>query len=401
MSTFAIKLNLFLLSVILFVGCSVFLLLNHVDTIDKYIPGEAETYLHLNINSTYKLNTEKKDHLLNWLESKSTINKEGWKNLLLNVKNELGLFSMNGQIFVLAKENKDLSAYLAKENQSFTQNDKGIIIPALTLTQTSLIDQSWYKEVKNKVTFSDFVLYSKDLGKIEKTVPLLKTPDLYPIAAFGDINRDKITLDVIGNVGQSKIKLSKANIKDIPAGTKLYLRNIEAKTITSLKVPEETLELSIINLLSGPIEYLKNEEGCVIYINKTQNSLNELKASILDTVALLHPVEIERELIDGTIGIHLVADTGLSEYFAQVDNKWGTLVETEESPFQFNLTVEELENSLVITLNNPQKAEIITSNCKLPKFRKSSSLYLSTNIPEWHNVFIQNKNQTELSICID
>ena len=401
MNKFAIKLSLFLLSVVIFIGCSVFLLLNHVDTIDKYVPGEAETYLNVNIHSTYKLTAEKKDHLLNWLESKSTINKESWGNLFLNVKNELGLFSMNGQIFVITKENKELTTYLAQEKQSFTKNDKALIIPALNLTQTSLIDQDWYNSLKNKITFSDFVLYSKDLGKLEKTVPLLKTPDLYPIAAFGDIHKNNVTLDVIGNVGQAKTKLTKANIKDIPAGTKLYLRNIEAKTITSLKVPGENIELSIIKLLNGPIEYLKNEEGCVIYIDKTQNNLAELKSSILDTVALLHPVEVEKELPDGTIGIHLVADKGLSEYFAQAGNKWGTLTERDESPFQFDLVVEETENNLVITLDNPQKDELITSKCKLPKFRKSSSLYLSTNIPAWNNVLIQNKNQTELTICID
>jgi len=401
MNNFPIKLTLFLLSIILFVGCSVFLLLNHVDTIDKYIPGEAETYLHLNINSTDKLNADKKDHVLNWLESKSTINKEDWENLLLNVKNELGLFSMNGQIFVLTKENKDLIDYLSQEKQSFSQNDRGIIIPALTLTQTSLIDQSWYKEIKNKVTFSDFVLYSKDLGKIEKTVPLLKTPDLYPIAAFGDIHKNNISLAVIGNVGQAKTKLENSNVKDIPTGTTLYLRNIEAKTITALNIPEENIELSIIKLLSGPIEYLKNKDGCVIYINKTQNNLAKLKSSILDTVALLHPVEVERELPDGTIGIHLIANKGLSKHFSQVGNKWGTLTETDEYPFQFDLVVEETEKNIVITLNNPQKTELITSKCNLPKFRKSSSLYLSTNIPAWDNVLIQNKNQTEISICID
>lgn len=401
MNNFAIKLNLFLVSVILFAGCSVFLLFNHVDTIDKYVPGEAETYLHVNINSTHKLKTEKKDHLLNWLESKSTINKEGWENLLLNVKNELGLFSMNGQIFVITKENRKLSAYLAQEKQSFTQKDKTIIIPALNLTQSSLIDQDWYQKVNAKVTFSDFVLYSNDLGKIEKTVPLLKTPDLYPIAAFGDIHRNKVTIDVIGNVGQAKTKLAKSNIKEIPSKTRLYLRNIDANTINALTVPEESLELSIINFLNGPIEYLKNEAGCVIYVNKEQNNIDNVKSSILDTIGLLHPVEIEKELPDGTIGIHLVADSSLSEYFAQVGNKWGNLTEQEEYPFQFDLSVEELEKNLVITLNNPETTELITSKCKLPKYRKSSGLYISSPIKAWENVLIQNKNQTELSICID
>lgn len=401
MNNFAIKLYLFFLAIILFVGCSTFLLLNHVDTLDQYVPGEAETYLHVNINSTYKLNADKKDHILNWLESKSTINKEGWQQILLNIDNEIGFFSMNGQIFALTKENKSLSNYLVQEKQSFTQKDKAIIIPALNLTQTALTDQAWYKSLKNKITFSDFVIYSKDLGKLEKTVPLLKTSGLYPIAAFGDIHRNKVTFDVIGNVGQTKTRLTKSNIKEIPTGTKLYLRNIKAKTIASMKVPGETLELSIIKLLTGPIEYLKKEGGSIIYINKTQNNLNELKSSILNTVALLHPVEVERELPDGTIGIHLVADEGLSDYFDQVGNKWGTLAESEEYPFQFDLIVEETEKNLIVTLNNPEKSKLITSKCKLPKFRKSSSLYLSTNVPAWENVLIQNKNQTKLSICID
>lgn len=401
MNNFILKLNLFLVGVVLFVGCSIFILLNHGDTIEKFVPAEAEAYLHIDVPAAQTLNTEKKDHFYNWLEAKSTLDSNSWKELLSKTKTEIGFFSINGQIFAISKANRNLNSYLSENNVSFVKKDDIIYVPALHLSEKSLINEEWYQKTKEKISFSDFVIYSKDLAKIEKTIPLLKTPTLYPLAGFGNIHKDYLELDVKGQVGQAKTKLTEANIKHIPANTSLYLRNIDTKTLNLLKTPGENLEFSIISLVNGPIEYLNTENGSILYANKGLNTLNDLKSKIINTIGLLYPIEKEVELPDGSTGIHLVADTSIAKYFVQNQNTWKTRENVEDIPFDFELSIQEEEEQLIVTLNTPLVAKATTQKCNFPKFRKASGLYLTTSQENWGNILIQNKNQTKISICID
>lgn len=397
------KISLLSLSFILFILCLVFLLLNHNDTLAQFVPGQAENYLHLNPLTTQILNNEKQAHLFNWLSEKSSLSIDEWRGIIKNARNELAFFTINGQVFALSKENNNILNYLSDSSISYEKSGKYLYIPQLNLDvfDRYLTDQAWYNQINKTIAFGDFVIYSRDLSKLETNVPLLKKPELYPMMAIGQIHKDYITLSAIGTSTPKKQKLNATNIKTIPTNTNLYFRNINTNDLNLFNLSDYNLEYSILSLLKGPTEVLKTDTGSIIFADKTENSLEELKSNILKTIALLYPVEKEVELPDGSLGIHLVADQSINQYFTSLNNQWGTLAETDESLLDFNLLVEELEKSLSVTINYPNSSTSNVSKCNLPKFRKSSGLYIKINITGWSNLMALNKNQTKTSICID
>src|SRR3989339_1593155 len=325
MHNFFLKFYLLIFGILFFVGGILFLLLNHVDTLYRFVPAEAENYLHIQPRSLNELSEAQRTEIYGWLKNHSSISENAWKNILESKQRELGLFSLNGQIFGVVRNNNQIKSLLLSKGISTAYNKQVVFFPHLALSNpivSSLADQAWFKTVRQRICFKDFILYSHNLNTLQLNMPLLKNAEL-PVTSFlGNFNDKTVRIETLGQVGQAKAASIADPLKTLPKETISYFRNLQVEEMAKFNAVSDNLELSILQKLSGAIEYYKDNVGSQVKISKKSQTLEQLKKAVLSSLARLYPSRTERILPDGSVAINLIANEDAWVFVESAPGEW-------------------------------------------------------------------------------
>lgn len=401
MNKFFLKFYLLIFGILFFISGALFLILNHVDTIYRFVPAEAENYLHIKPKLINELSDSQKTEIYLWLKNHSSLSETAWKNLFASKQTELGLFSLNGQIFGIARNNKLIKLALTTNNISYIENRRVLYFPEIVMENKYLNQKNWFKNVHQRICFKDFILYSHNLNALQLNMPLLKNTEL-PVTTFlGNFDDQTVIIETLGNVGQQKVASTHDLLKTLPESTLGYFRNLRIEEIAKFNAVSDNFELSIIQKLGGGIEYYQDNNGSQAKITKADALLEQVKKAVLSSLAQLYPSRKVRILPDGTAAINLIADEQTWEFIEFAPGNW-ILQEKEasEEP-KIKLSLKESTTNYILTFGTPSLAGTNESKCKLPKFSKAGIIFSKTNNQNFKNILIQNKNQKKLLICID
>ena len=404
MNNFYLKFYLLIFGILLFVGGILFLLLNHVDTLYKYVPAEAENYLHIQPKALNQLSDGQRSDIYRWLQDHSSVNELAWTKILESTQREIGLFTLNGQVFGITNNNKKFKEMLVIQHVSSSFNKNVILFPYLELKQPqieTLADQNWFKDVRQRICFKDFILYSQNLSALQLNMPTIKNAELPVMSFLGNFDDGIIRIETLGNIGQTKSSPIDEPLKTLPAQTLSYFRNLRVEEIAQFNAVSDNLELSIIKKLDGGVEYYKDAYGSQIKIAKTALTIDQLKKAILSSLAQIYPSKKERILPDGSVAINLIADENAWNFVEVSPQHWLLPRTNSSDETEIILSLKETTDTLTLTFNAPDFAGIIDSKCSLPKFSQKGVIFTHTSNQNFKTILILNKNQKKVSICID
>ena len=407
MHFFFLKLTALLSAVVVTILCLIFLFASHNDHLVQFVPGEAEAYLHAETRDLLKLPQNQWQTYTAWLASKSAISADRWGSLFRSLNDEIGLFSLNGQVFGVTNNNYRTHGLIARQEIPFTVENKIIYFPALNVSSNKLTDSPWFHTTRRKIVFSDYVLYFKKLNG--NTFPFPSLGNEKPIAAFGHVNNGVLKLKVRGDVGQDVRGKQPPQLANLPDNFNFYFRNIDTGAMTQkAEYTAENFRFNLLKLIKGPVEYLDTTAGFTLFANTMDNPLEELKSNLANLLALTEPTRKEKALPDGTVAIQRVVDP----------SAWQFKETLEDGQSVWELTNVNQENSLSILqrgkmysikhypkASNPEWTISTDIFDKCNKFRNESSALLNlkqlSKQTSLNNLYLINQSASKLVVCID
>jgi len=404
MNKFTYSLSLFIIGCIASALGILFLLFNHVDTLYHYVPGSAENYLHIKPQSLNELTPAQKQEIIIWLSAHSTLDQEAWQQILSLNTRELGLYTLNGQIFGLVKKNHVTENFFNGSILKSVVTKKVIFFGGRVLGKEdlqSLAQSAWFKSVRQKILFKDFVFYSQNLKTLNLGLPTIKNAEIPLISLLGNIKDARVQASILGNVGQAKDKFITNGLSRLPASTIAYFRNLSLSNIDKFKTISTNLEFSILQKLPSNLEYFKDPAGSELKLPKDSITLERLKQVILDATAQIYPTRTEKILPDGSIAINLIANKQAWSFVEFSPKHWILPPITEDKTTPALIDLMETQNDYRITFGSPNFNGELESKCELPKFSQNGIIYYNLGLNSFENLLIQNKNQKKIKICID
>ena len=361
---------LIIFSIIIFIGSWIFLLGQTQDYLAQFIPSQAETYLHTKIKTINSLEINKFTYFINFLSQKSNLKPEQWQELIKNIDNQVGFFTINQQIFLVTNKNNNLIKYLESNNLSFLEQNDLIYYPELKLNETSLDKQAWFIKIKPKTYFNDFNIYIKDPNSLNLAYTFNKSEN-EPILIKGIIKSNTVKLllkDSVLTKNHKKFESEPLNSDFIAYFNGITVENLEQQTNFSAN----NFIYHLAQSINGPIELLRTTTYDKIVLQKKLNNIENIKQSISNILAYIYPTEKQKELPDGTIATNYIADPAqwtlaLAEHTDEHSNyliqniKPDFNVSLEESTD--NITVIFNQNSNISTTEQDQVTAITTKDC--------------------------------------
>lgn len=400
---FWLKFGFILFSIMLFFVCAVFLIFNHNDNLKNYVPAEAEIYLHSKPRQYKSLPPNQKNFYLNWLEAHSSLSKSAWQSLLQNHNGEIGLFSINEQVFGVIKSKKAAIDALNAQGVSFVRDGEALFFPSLHVSEEKLKDRIWFQKISNRISFADILIYVKD--NLSLPLPILEIA-AEPMRAAAEVSPNRIKLRISGPVGQKLKSKNKRQITGLPSNAVLYFYNILTKNISEkAEFSAQNFKFHLLQSLAGPVEFLEAKGGFTIFAPKKFNSFESIEKSILTILANTLPVEKQKFLPDQTVSTQLIADPSRWQFQNNItDNR--QVSHLEEKKLNLTLSVEDLDELIVIKNNaltsNPNllaKINQIVNSCSL--FHNNGLIILPfNNVNNFKELVIINKNPNNIVLCI-
>ncbi|MBT5338348.1 hypothetical protein HOL46_03765, partial [Candidatus Falkowbacteria bacterium] len=285
MRNFWFKFWTFILAVLIFIGCWLFLFSQNHDYLVKFTPQSAEIYFNSQTQIINNLETAKKDYFFNWLTDRSGLASDTWKNILTKSSKQISFFTINGQIFALTKENEDLTDYLNQSNVRYLQQDKHIYIPELNIDQLNLEKTEWFNQIKPKFYFNSFYIYLKKLSLLN--IPFTFDAETnQPLLIQGKNKNNLVTLTVNDNIITKNHKI--VPILSVPKDYISIINGIELKNLDqNAEFKPENIMFHILKNISGPF-VLENQPGMnVLTIDSQKNDLSELQKQISQILAFI------------------------------------------------------------------------------------------------------------------
>lgn len=396
MLRFWLKFWLFMLSLAVFIGCLVFLFVNHADSLIKNVPAEAEMYVHLKIT---KDQFPKDQLVFNWLEERNAITKEQWARIFGQSSN-LGLFSVNKQIHGIIPKSKQTQSLLESLNIPFTVEKQVLFFPELAPSQDKMVDQDWFKNIEQKITSAHVIFYVKDPSTLNLNLVSLNK-QIEPAVGLVKFRKNKVLITVLGDLGQTIEKKQQSMLTQLPEETQLYLNNIKTDEISQLLGSQpKNFRFNLLTYFHGPVEYLDLGERFMLIVDKEQNSLDSIKNNIKTALSYFYPVEKTKLLPDETTAIHLIADPSIWKFNAQqelTETRQNLNLKIEETTFNYVILNNLSDFNGFITKTNENQSSVAKFECLPSNFNKKSWLFLNLE----QKISLENKNQTKTKICID
>ncbi|MBI5077568.1 hypothetical protein HZB94_04275 [Candidatus Falkowbacteria bacterium] len=400
---FWLKFGLVVFSISLFFVCLIFLFLNHNDTLKNFVPEEAEIYLHSKPRQYNSLPANQRSVYLNWLEKHSSLSKSTWQSILQNHPSEIGLFSINGQVFGVVKSNKNAIDELNAQNVSFVQDGKATFFPALRLSVEKLTGNVWFRKINKKISFSDVLVYVKNISSLALPLPAFNSTE--PLVASTNVAASQVKLRVAGPVGQKIELTNKRQIAALPSDTVIYFYNILTRNIPEkVEFLTKNFKFHLLQSMLGPVEYLETRDSFLIFASKKFNSLEMIKENILMILAQTLPVEKQKLLPDKTFSTQLIADPNQWQFQSTAIDNVQTLL--NEPKIGLSLSIVDLGEMIAIKNKaQPPKLGFKTrlnskiNSCSL--FHNNGAIILPLNaINGIEDIIIINKDESKIVVCI-
>ncbi|MBU0546539.1 hypothetical protein KKA13_04810, partial [Patescibacteria group bacterium] len=196
MSKFIFKQIYRLFPYALFFICLIFLFCNHLDTLASEIPAQAEIYFHANAKDIQQIPREQKDIILNWLEKGSTVSRDSWQELFNASADEIGIFTLNKQIFGITKNNPAVISILQNRNIEFSLNENALYFPSLNVADKKISTEPWYMESKRKINFAKYNLFLKNSSAIAILQSFSEINTTKPVSAFGKLENNHLIFNI-------------------------------------------------------------------------------------------------------------------------------------------------------------------------------------------------------------
>lgn len=416
MKYFWLKIGLFCFSVVIFIGCWLFLFLNQADNLARFVPAEAEMYLHLKPNTASKIPQKHLKLYLAWLAKHSNLSEDNWKSLAANVNQALGCFTINGQIFCLTKQTPELTSLLSGKNISFTKqkientSDSIIFFPEIKTFPERLTGQAWFNEIKTKINFSKFTLYLKNLTYLNLSSPSTDPEYSRPISLLGRYRHDKLRLKVNGMNIKQTWPSAKQRLSTFPVVTNFYGYNLNSALISEkADYLPENFKFHLLKAINGPVEFLDLGAEYIVYFSKKTNNIEQLKARILSILAYTSPSEKIKYLPDDSTSTQYIADPTAWKYETVVINNQQTQ-KLIEPKINLSLAITEINDYYRLANNeNTSIKQPLTNSRSLfsscSRFGKKIGLYINPKNTPYStyldNIVIINSTFTGIAICID
>jgi hypothetical protein len=393
------KNNLIIATIAIFFIVSGFLFLafHHKDTLISNIPGEATAYFHTNSANFIKISEPKQALLLNYLENNSNLNRDSWQTIFTGTNDEFALFSIKRQIFGVIKNNSNNKQLLSINNISYQDSNDALIFPKVSVTDTKITDQDWFKQIHNKATFADATLTTKDTLLLNTNFTEL--PSNSPIFAKMSLIDDYINIKVNGEIGQEKTKT--VSTDNIPQDTILFISGLNlSKLEQKTDYTAENFDYLLLQSVNGPAQYLVNNENSAIYVNKQSNDSADLQNKIKEILAFTFPEKQNKPLPDGTAAKQLIANKELWKFSQDSTNS----LKIDEP----ELYIHETENYFIVTskeqlTDNTTKTQSLKQLAKDCHINYSNQIVYSKimNVNSINEILISNRNKNHISICIN
>ena len=405
MRIFWIKISLFLFSVLIFIAGIAFLLFNHNDHLVNFVPAEAEVYLNADSNAFNKLSEEKKLLVLGWLADRSGLNETAWRIILENTHSEIGIFSINGQIFGLLKKTKQTEALISNQTENFQIKNNIIYFPSLKISNGNLAGQTWFAAAYKKISFKPLHLYAKNISALK--LPLAKITGLNDaaITILGKISANKIKFIVLSQSDFDMGNKQKTKLKTVPSDTQVYFNNITTNKINQeFEYIAHNFSFHLIKSINGPLEFLKTHEQFQIFADKNLNLLADLRKSVLNALAMTFPVEKLKALPDGTLATQYIADPATWAFETIATDAFAGEV-LREPRLGYDLQIIDSDKYYIIKSKSNNPSDVTQHNItpyfrKCSMFNRNGEIYLNYNNMIPSPIVIINKNQSKLIICL-
>jgi len=286
-----------------------FLFANHGDTLINFIPGEATVYSHFRVGAFSRLPVDQKILLISFLTKKSDIlEKNQWEAVFSLIKNkEFSIFILNNKTY--------LATFLRNEviNSDLSHSSVGRVsfFPKLPLTTKKLVDQDWFQRIYKKIDFADWQAYVQNPALLG--IPALANNEFSnPATISGKIDREMIKFslnNLEGNQSLEKTATAPGFIT-LPNEKTHFRGDVVNKALYQLHT-RDNLSFFILSGLKGVKEYsLSDNNEFAILVDPGQNSLAEAEKAVLNSLAQIFPIKVNKALPDNTIATQLVADPG-------------------------------------------------------------------------------------------
>jgi hypothetical protein len=395
---FWLKFSFVIFSFALFGACLIFLFFSHNDTLKNFVPAEADVYLHSTTDKLNSLPDNQRELFADWLEKHSSLSKSAWQTIFNSYRGEIGLFSINQQIFAIAKPTKKIINALDAQNISSLRQRKSLLFPGLQISGEKLVKTAWFNQIKQKVSFSDALIYIKNTAILPLPLSEKRQNDALVISA--NFSSKWTKLNILGPVGQEIFSKSKRQITMLPTDTIVYFYNILTEKITEkAEFLPQNFKFHLLKSLKGPVEFLETNNGFVVFGLLKYNSTAAIQQNISAILSQMFPTVKPKLLPDRTIAAQLIADPSQWQF---VNNNQQQSV-LNEKKLNLNITIDELQKYFSIKNNfsevnskDSTKINGLFSSCSI--FHNQGAIFYPVNSLK---LFIINKNENKIRVCIE
>ncbi len=398
-----LKILFYFFTGVITISCFYVLLVSHPDKLVKFVPAEANLYIHTRHNFLDKIPENQKKLLTEWLAHKSTLTQNQWQEIMQEKNKEFALFSLNGQIFGLTQDSDSLQTKLHYHKINFTKVNDILFIPALKPSQKFLLNEDWFKQTKKRFYFSKFQAYIKNPRALDIPNSLTNTNEL-PIAINETSTHTDNCYNLYGQIGFSSKKTTAPQLYP-PPETNIYFNNIPTNTISQkVDYSLNNLPLLLLKTLFGGIEFISDNQNFIIRTPKDQNNLDTIKNNIQFILAQTNPLEKTKLLPDKTTSIQLIADPSQFN-FSSVDNKYQQ-IKTNLPKYEINILETDKDYYIFNNFQLFKVAQIPTNYSKQDLTAKKTKgiIYIqpqkTQDTENLSAIWILNHNPTKISICL-
>ena len=388
------KHNLFLtIALLLLILSSLFLFFLQKDTLYDYAPGQAQSYWHSNADFINALSDKQKNLLFNYLSSHSGISEQTLRNTFGLTKGEIAAFDINNQYFFIVEDISGNQKALTSQKISFQKNKRALIWPMASLDIGSIAEQAWFQQIHHKINFNKFSGYLRNLNVINW--PPAMTNSQLPITISSNDGKNFI---LNGEVGQLKSN-GKPQISSLSKDNSLYFRGIYTN---NLNYASKSLEYTILQSLTGPVEFVQNNDSSFLIYASNKNSVSLIQDVVSEFLGNMFPKKLIKALPDKTTALHLIENKEAFKFQELQENKQTKYVLFDDF-CDINMQIQEKNDLIEIsdsyTAAPDREISEIYKNCT--KLNKKQLLIYKMTDNAFNNLIISIINPKKIAVCID
>ena len=257
----------------------------------------------------------------------------------------------------------------------------------------SIAEQAWFQQIHHKINFNKFSGYLRNLNVINW--PPDMTNSQLPITISSNDGKNFI---LNGEVGQLKSN-GKPQISSLSKDNSLYFRGLYTN---NLNYASKSLEYTILQSLTGPVEFVQNNDSSFLIYASNKNSVSLIQDVVSEFLGNMFPKKLIKALPDKTTALHLIENKEAFKFQELQENKQTKYVLFDDF-CDINMQIQEkndlIEISYSYTAAPDREISEIYKNCT--KLNKKQLLIYKMTDNAFNNLIISIINPKKIAVCID